>query len=144
MNDNRWVNLRLEDAMPEGRIAAGSWTRGDKDKNNMASAKTRIGCNSCRSASLQTPSLCGHNKAGGLKAPSFVFRFQSLRHPELVSGSHSEPLIDLSPRTDAETSSAWQFICTLIVNKPNNKPEAWKPPAIYFPVFQTFSMINVE
>ena len=39
----------------------------------MASVKTRIGFNSCRSASLQTPSLCGHNKAGGLKAPGYLF-----------------------------------------------------------------------
>ena len=37
------LDRRLEDAKPEGRIAAGSWTRGKKEKNKNGVWKTRNG-----------------------------------------------------------------------------------------------------
>ena len=39
----------------------------------MASAKTRTCGEGYRSASLQTPLICGHKKTEGLKAPGYSF-----------------------------------------------------------------------
>ena len=59
----------------------------------MASAKTRNGNPHHRFASLQTPLICGHNKAGGLKAPGYLYS----RLPDVFSlTTHYSKLITQS------------------------------------------------